>query len=359
MQPFKLFAKNVRGIEMKWFTVSMLTRILSFVVLATYIVVNFLKGAPILVGTISALAGYVQRINEVSYRFADQYGEIVKQKAAIENMEVISNDFHKKKKVKQVDLDYHWKELEIRKLHFSYHNKEGGDLHLRDVSLSFKRGEKVALVGESGSGKTTFLSLIRGLFEPKHVEVFIDKKRVCNNFDAINDNIALIPQEPEIFSRTIKRNITLGINHKESYLLKFTDMAAFTQVVNRLPNRFDSYIFEKGVNLSGGEKQRLALSRGLLAAVDKPILLLDEPTSSVDAKNEMKIYENIFKAFKQKTIFSTVHRLHLLNKFDRILVFKRGKLVASGTLRELLRSSREFKSLWKKYSIASRKGRDV
>jgi len=126
-------------------------------------------------------------------------------------------------------------------------------------------------------------------------------------------------------------------------------MARFTQVVERLPHKFESNIVEKGVNLSGGEKQRLALSRGLLAAADKPILLLDEPTSSVDPKNELDIYKNIFTIFKKKTILSSVHRLHLLPQFDKIYYFKKGKIVARGSFAQLLKN-KEFSTIWKKYT---------
>ena len=131
--------------------------------------------------------------------------------------------------------------------------------------------------------------------------------------------IALIPQEPEIFATTIRENITVGVDRSLKEIKKFTDLARFTVVAERLPKKFESSIVEKGVNLSGGEKQRLALARGLMACQDKSIVLLDEPTSSVDFRNEMQIYQNIFAEFKDKAIIS-IHRLHLL-LFDHIYAF--------------------------------------
>jgi ABC-type multidrug transport system fused ATPase/permease subunit len=119
--------------------------------------------------------------------------------------------------------------------------------------------------------------------------------------------------------------------------------------VKKLPNGLKSSIVEKGVNLSGGEKQRLALSRGLLASEDKEIILLDEPTSSVDSKNELLIYQNIFNRFKNKTIISSIHRLHLLPLFDQIYFFKNGKIIASGDYRQLKRRSSEFQMMLRKY----------
>jgi ABC-type multidrug transport system fused ATPase/permease subunit len=269
-------------------------------------------------------------------------------------MEEIVKDFREKEKNQTVNLQGNWKELAIKRLTFSYHGNEGGDLHLNNVSLTIRKNEKIALVGESGSGKTTFLKLIRNLFNPRSVDLYLDNKEVTGKFAAISENIAFIPQEPEIFSTTMRENITVGLEHADEYIKKFTEMACFTPIVERLPKKLDSSIFEKGVNLSGGEKQRLALARGLMAAADKPVVFLDEPTSSVDAKNEMQIYDNIFRAFKNKTIISTVHRLHLLHRFNKILVFDKGKIVATGTLQDLLNNSQEFKTLWKKYHRAQK-----
>jgi ABC-type multidrug transport system fused ATPase/permease subunit len=136
-------------------------------------------------------------------------------------------------------------------------------------------------------------------------------------------------------------------NNKE--IAHFIKLAAFSDVVTRLPHGLESNIVEKGVNLSGGEKQRLALARGLLASKDKEIVLLDEPTSSVDFHNELKIYENIFKSMPEKTIISSIHRLHLLSLFDNIYFFKDGKIVANGNLEQLKNNSKDFQELWNKY----------
>jgi ABC-type bacteriocin/lantibiotic exporter with double-glycine peptidase domain len=138
----------------------------------------------------------------------------------------------------------------------------------------------------------------------------------------------------------------MGAEHELDFVLRFTDMACFTSVVESLPKKFDSSIQEKGVNLSGGQQQRLALSRGLLACHDKDIILLDEPTSSLDTITEISVYQNIFKGFSGKTIISTIHQLHLLPLFDRVCVFDKGQIIASGTLQELLSSCPKFVSLW-------------
>jgi ABC-type multidrug transport system fused ATPase/permease subunit len=126
-------------------------------------------------------------------------------------------------------------------------------------------------------------------------------------------------------------------------------MAQLTPVLEKLPNGIDTSVMEKGVSLSGGEKQRLALARGLLAADKSDIILLDEPTSSVDSLNEMKIHENLFREFKNKAIISSIHRLHLLDKFDYIYLFSRGKIVGQGTFSEIKKNP-IFETVWKKYN---------
>jgi len=235
--------------------------------------------------------------------------------------------------------------LSIANLNFSY---EGGK-DLNNVSFNVKRKERVAIIGESGSGKTTFMKLFRNLYEPKTSNITLDGKKVKNGFGQLSENIMLIPQEPEIFATTIRDNITMGIKHKITYIQKFTDLACFTKVALKLPKKWESNIMEKGVNLSGGEKQRLALARALLASDDKEILLMDESTSSVDPTNELKIYKSVFKTFKNKTIIASIHKLNLLSEFDRIYMFKKGKIVASGTFDELVKNSKNFNKIWKKY----------
>ncbi|NQU79631.1 ABC transporter ATP-binding protein [Candidatus Woesearchaeota archaeon] len=348
MTPLKLFVNNNKLNETKWFAVSCCASLTVFLVLSSYIFFN--KGA-IMVGTVFALYGYVTKITNIFFHFAYRYGDIVKWRAQVSNVEEISDQFETIEKVPRVQLKK-WKEIKIDNLRFSYHAR-GEDLHLDNISLTIQKNQKIALVGESGSGKTTLLKVMRDLYHPRHVKLYIDDKQMKHGFKAISDDIALIPQDPEIFMSTIKDNITLGVNRSMKDIKVFTNMACFTEVANTLPKKFDSLIVEKGVNLSGGEKQRLALSRGLIASENKSIVLLDEPTSSVDLKNELKIYQNIFRKFKNKTIISSVHRLHLLTLFDQIYYFSNGRIIASGNFNELLKTP-DFKKLWSKYSKAQR-----
>jgi ABC-type bacteriocin/lantibiotic exporter with double-glycine peptidase domain len=277
------------------------------------------------------------------------YSDLLQRKARVMNAEELAKDFRAENFMNHV-LPQSWQRLEVENLNFSYHSDGDGDLHLENVSLSLARGERIALVGESGSGKTTFLKVMRDLYHPRSLQLKADEQRIQGGFGGISRAIALVPQNPEIFATTILENITLGADYDLNFVRQFTDMACFSDVVEELPRKFDSSIKEKGVNLSGGQQQRLALARGLLACHDKDVVLLDEPTSSLDTATEMKVYRNIFRDFREKTIISSVHRLHLLPLFDRIYVFNDGQITASGTLKDLLADCSEFQELWQQYN---------
>jgi ABC-type multidrug transport system fused ATPase/permease subunit len=268
-------------------------------------------------------------------------------KTRLENSEELTDDFVPGSLANHV-LPSDWRRLEVENLSFSY-SEDGERNHLNDVSFSMSRGEKIAFVGASGSGKTTALRIMRDLYHPSNGTLRLDGVEVREGFAAISRAIALVPQEPEIFKSTIRENITVGAEYADDTLGEFMEMARFTEVVKLLPEGLESVVNEKGVNLSGGQKQRLALTRGLLACRDKEIVLLDEPTASLDTTNELAVYRNLLDKFERKTIVSSVHRLHLLPLFDTIYIFEEGRVVASGDLGTLLESCPTFQRMWEEY----------
>ena len=165
--------------------------------------------------------------------------------------------------------------------------------------------------------------------------------------DQLNETVTLFPQEPEIFENTLAYNITLGLPFEEEEIRRVIESAHFSEVIKELPQGLESDIREKGVNLSGGQKQRLALARGILAARDSDLVLLDEPTSSVDPRTEAMIYEGLFAAFSEKALVSSMHRLHLLNRFDYVYVLRNGRIADEGTFEYLRDHSPLFQELWR------------
>ena len=349
-KPYKQYDTNIQLNEWKWFVASMMGRFTVVAAVGTYLALNLDTGT-ILAGTVYILFNYANKIREVFYQFAYSYHDIVSQRASVANAEELPLDTAESVLRSTNCLPKNWQHLKAERLSFHYQNQESKtSFGLRDIQMQIRRGEHIALIGASGAGKSTLLKIIRDLHHPAELRLSVDGTAVTGGFAAISDSISLIPQEPEIFASTIRENISLGIDYSSDKIKKFATLAAFSDVIARLPMGLESSVVEKGVNLSGGEKQRLALARGLLASADKEIVLLDEPTSSVDFHNELVIYENIFGSFEEKTIIAAVHRLYLLPIFDKIYFLKEGSIIAAGSFEELNTSSPEFRELWSKYT---------
>jgi len=335
--------------EVKWGGASVSIVLMVVLCLSYRAYSDFYSGGIIMVGTLYILYGYLRNVGDTFFHFAKLYGDISKYNANLYNASPIDDAFDKIRDDVSKDLSLDWKSVEFKNMNFSY-NDDGSTKHVDGVDFKFGRGEKIALVGESGSGKSTMLTLLRGLYKPDEGDVYVDGKKVDHGFARLKKHITLIPQDPEIFNDTIKNNITMGTRKRNDELLEAINMAQLAKVIKKLDKGLDTNVLEKGVSLSGGEKQRLSLARGLLAAKKSEIVLLDEPTSSVDSENEMKIHDKIFSKFKGKTIISSIHRLHLLNKFDYIYLFEKGKIVAQGNLEDIKKNSK-FNRIWRKYGL--------
>ena len=339
--------------EVKWSFAGIMISLMTVILLSLRAYNDYHANGIILIGTLYILYGYLNTIGTTFFNIANIYGRIVNYDAELRNAKEIDSAYENFEQQKGGKLPLDWKEIELKGLDFTY-NVAGKRNHLEDLDIKFKRGEKIALVGESGSGKSTVLALMRGLYEPAKGKAYCDGKLIGKGTRGFRENVTLIPQDPEIFNNTIKYNVTMDIPYKKDEVTEAIRLAQFEKVIQRLEKGLNTNVLEKGVSLSGGEKQRLALARGLLAAKDSDIVLLDEPTSSVDSLNELKIHEEVFKKFKNKTIISSIHRLHLLEKFDYIYFFDRGKIITNGTLKELLQNP-SFKRIWDKYNTSSKK----
>ena len=348
---FPPYNKNNVINEVKWFTIGFFTTAMTFVVLSLNAYLSFRNTGVIVIGTLFALYTYLQNIGSVFSNFAYQYGKIAEQDTAVQSAEIISEAYEKIGQREDLSLPEGWKELEIRDLTFAYHTegKTGELKHLDDVALTIKRGQKIAFIGESGSGKSTTLAVLRGLYSPQKVTFVCDGIILEKGLTPVHSHVTLIPQEPELFNSTVEDNITMDIHVEAADLEKVIELARFKSVLDRLPNGLSTNVMEKGVSLSGGEKQRLALARGLLAGWNSDFVFMDEPTSSVDFTNEMLIYENVLAEFKDATVISTVHNLSLLKYFDHIYLFGEGKVIADGSF-EVMQKNKRFKVLWENYN---------
>jgi ATP-binding cassette, subfamily B, bacterial len=347
---FAVFMRTVRINEWKWFIADTLVALIYVITVVGYIYQHYEPGKVFMVGNLVALLGFVNQFTSVFHDIAWQYTQILQFDTNVQTARFISEAYKKQHLPDAApELSDHWQAITIRNLNFSHKEKFSSDEEaqsLHDIHILIEKGKRIALIGESGSGKSTLLALLRGLYDAQPgAEIKVDDKK----FDAagIADSVTLFPQQPEIFENTIEHNITLGLPFQEKEILEVCDTAHFTDVLKQLPRGLQSNILEKGVNLSGGQKQRLALARGILAARSSDIILLDEPTSSVDPKTEVQIYEKMFEECKDKAVVSSLHRLYLLSYFDYVYVLKDGRIADEGSFEELKSRSRTFWELWK------------
>ena len=349
---YEPYMRKTKINEWKWFSTDYAVGIIYAVILVGYVYQNYVPGEVFLIGTMVTLISYVDRFTSVFHDIAWQYTQIVNHYTHVRTADNIVEAYEKHSRPRSADaLPSDWQALKLKQINFLHGEVAEGDEKrqgLFDLSMQIKRGERIALIGESGSGKSTLLALLRGLYEAKPGgEITADDGLKSYELVTIGQEVTLMPQEPEIFENTIEYNITLGLPFPKEEVERVCEAARFQEVITQLPKGLESAIQEKGVNLSGGQKQRLALARGILAARESNIVLLDEPTSSVDPKTELEIYDSLFAAFKDKAVISSLHRLHLLPKFDFIYVMDQGRVVDAGSFEDLYANSEVFQELWK------------
>ena len=204
-----------------------------------------------------------------------------------------------------------------------------------DFSLSIEPGETVALVGPTGSGKSTFVKLVQRLYDVNEGAVLIDGQDVrAVTQHSLRSNVALVPQDPALFHRTIAENIAYGApDATQDEIIAAAKAAHADAFIQRLPKGYDTLVGERGVKLSGGERQRVAIARAILT--DAPILILDEATSSLDNETERDVQSAMEAVMEGRTTILIAHRLSTIRNADRILVFQNGRIVEQGTHDEL------------------------
>ncbi|MCL2629190.1 MAG: ABC transporter ATP-binding protein/permease [Alphaproteobacteria bacterium] len=333
------FNKSTMVNQRKWSFMVISIIVLGYAMILWHAYDSYRSGNVINIGVLVALKLYLSRAADNFFDFAETYDEMVENGITIRQADVIFKEPHQdisSKKSRGAPNSFN-----IRSLSFRYGDAKSPAVEINDFEFTAKRGKKIALVGASGSGKSTFMMLIRGILRPN-----VGAKHISH----LDGHSIYIPQDPEFFENTIEYNISVGAKYSHKDVEEAVKISKFDSVMERLPKGLATHLFEKGVNLSGGEKQRLALARGLLAGKDSGIMLFDECTSSVDGLTERTIMDQISKKFKDKILIFSVHKLNLLDSFDEIYVFNKGKIVQRGTFSELQKSNGHFKNIWAKFS---------
>ncbi len=225
---------------------------------------------------------------------------------------------------------------------FSYDGKRSA---VKDVSFSVRPGETIAIVGSTGSGKSTTLGLLHRAFDPQSGAIRIDGVDIREiSLLSLRRNIGVVFQEPMLFARSIRENLTVGKpDATDEEMMQALERAQAAEVMARQPDGLDTLVGERGRTLSGGERQRLSIARALLK--NPPILILDEATSALDAATEVKLQKALDEVMKDRTTFVIAHRLATIRNADRILVFEQGEVIEMGTFEELVAKGGRFEAL--------------
>ncbi len=258
--------------------------------------------------------------------------------------EVIENDKFKKEQFGDIEVKKIEGNIKFKNVSFAYDKTP----ILKNMSFEITPNERVAFVGKSGAGKTTIFNLIARLYHTNKGEILLDNYNINElTRDAVRNNMSIITQNPYVFNFSIKDNLLLA---KENATMKeireACKLACIDDFIMTLPNKYETPVGENGIILSGGQKQRLAIARALLMKTE--IILFDEATSALDNETQNKIQEAINNLKGEYTILIIAHRLSTVIDCDRIFVVDNGKIINSGSHKELLKNCDYYKNLYNK-----------
>ena len=287
----------------------------------------------------------IQNLNEFSQMYQKLVVSLSRVNEILEN-KLYNDEIFGEKEIRKCDGV-----LEFKKVCFAYPDEEP---ILNNFNLKLEPNKKIAIVGKSGQGKSTLFNLITRIFDPTSGEITLDGINIKDLTEAnLRKHISIIRQDPFIFNRTIKENFKI-VNKKITInkIREYTKLAYLDEYIMSLPDNYNTKLGEGGVNLSGGQKQRLSIARGL--AKESKIILFDEATSALDNSSQEYIKKAIDNLVKDHTVVIVAHRLSTIIDADIIYMVDAGKVVASGTHEELLKTNKIYKKLYTTETLNSK-----
>lgn len=233
--------------------------------------------------------------------------------------------------------------IEFKDVWFAYNSEK--EMVLKNINLEINKGEMIAIVGMSGVGKSTLVDLIPRFYQVSRGELKIDEYDINKlTLKSLRSKIGIVTQDIFLFNDTVKDNIAYGrINADEDKIIDAANKAYAHQFIMEMPDKYETIIGERGVRLSGGEKQRIAIARALLK--DAPILILDEATSALDSESEMMVQKALENLMRDRTTFVIAHRLSTVRKADKIIILDDGRIAESGKHEELVSRNGIYRKL--------------
>ena len=319
----------IRLNEAKWCVVDIVTTALTWTIVALYVWRAHGTGATVLIGGVFMI-----------HQYAEQAGSVVTSAAAnLQNFARMRVNFASAdpiweaptRPVVATTVDPDWQRLALHDVTYVHTPAESSlSSHgIREVALTLERGERIALVGPSGAGKSTLMRVMAGLYDATDGTLVVDGVRDAD-LRALASVTTFVPQDADVYDTTVLENVALDAAPSPEALSAALRISAFDEVIATLPNGLASSIGERGANLSGGQRQRLGLARGVLAAADSSLILLDEPTSALDPLIEAHVYRELKAGFPSACIVASVHRMSLLEHFDRVVLMQDGRVLDSG-----------------------------
>jgi len=294
-------------------------------------------------GEFVMIASYFQQIQRPLSFLGSTYRDLVQARTDFETMwRLMEEQPELGEGTRTLSMD---QDLEVRfnNVRFAYGD---GNQILNGIDFSIRPGERVAIVGGSGSGKSTLAKLLFRFYDPQEGSVQVNGEDIRDyNLKSFRERIGVVPQDCVLFNDTIYNNIRYGnLNATEEQIIEAAKVADLHRSVEEMNFGYDTIVGERGVKLSGGEKQRLAIARCFLK--DPEIVIYDEATSSLDSLTEQRILSSLDKATENKSLLVIAHRLSTIVNSDKIIVLKDGKVAEMGNHAELLALNNHYRKMW-------------